>query len=524
MLMGIIYHSFHFRGLSVENHIIAHDLGTTGNKATLYDREGRLVGASFYAYNTEYAHTGWAEQDPRDWWQAVCQSTRRLLEETRISKNDIACITFSGQMMGAVPLDKEARPLRNAIIWADQRALEQELWIAERLSFAEVYQITGHRLSCPYSLAKILWIRDHQPELYEATHKFVHAKDSIVARLTGNFVTDPSDASSMNLYDLEKGAWSGKILDAVDLPADKLPQIRQSVDVVGEVRAAVADEIGVAAGTKVVIGGGDGACAAAGAGVIQEGAAYNYVGSSSWIAISTPKPIYDPDYRTFTFGHVIPNMVMPTGTMQAAGASYQWTRDQLALVEQQAAEALGISVYELINLEIAQVAPGAEGLFYLPYLMGERSPRWNPHARGAFVGLTIRHSRAHLYRAVLEGITMNLRVILDAFRQQGTRIDAMRVIGGGASGRIWNQIMADVYGMPVHRLAILEEATSMGAALVGGVGVGLYPDFSMIETMNHIAGTVLPDPKAQAIYDRMYPIFNKIYTALVPIYEDIADL
>ncbi len=524
MLMGIIYHSFHFRGLSVENHIIAHDLGTTGNKATLYDREGRLVGASFYAYNTEYAHTGWAEQDPRDWWRAVCQSTRRLLEETRVSKNDIACITFSGQMMGAVPLDREARPLRNAIIWADQRALEQELWIAQRLSFAEVYQITGHRLSCPYSLAKILWIRDHQPEIYEATHKFVHAKDSIVARLTGNFVTDPSDASSMNLYDLEKGAWSGKILDAVDLPADKLPQIRQSMDVVGEVRAAVADEIGVAAGTKVVIGGGDGACAAAGAGVIQEGAAYNYVGSSSWIAISTPKPIYDPDYRTFTFGHVIPNMVMPTGTMQAAGASYQWTRDQLALVEQQAAEALGISVYELMNLEIAQVAPGAEGLFYLPYLMGERSPRWNPHARGAFVGLTIRHSRAHLYRAVLEGITMNLRVILDAFRQQGTRIDAMRVIGGGASGRIWNQIMADVYGMPVHRLAILEEATSMGAALVGGVGVGLYPDFSMIETMNHIAGTVLPDPKAQAIYDRMYPVFNKIYTALVPIYEDIADL
>ena len=524
MLMGIIYHSFHFQGLSVENHIIAHDLGTTGNKATLYDREGRLVGASFYAYDTEYAHTGWAEQDPRDWWRAVCQSTRRLLEETRVSKNDIACITFSGQMMGAVPLDKEARPLRNAIIWADQRALEQELWIAERLSFAEVYQITGHRLSCPYSLAKILWIRDHQPEIYEATHKFVHAKDSIVARLTGNFVTDPSDASSMNLYDLEKGTWSGKILDAVDLPADKLPQIRQSMDVVGEVRAAVADEIGVAAGTKVVIGGGDGACAAAGAGVIQEGAAYNYVGSSSWIAISTPKPIYDPDYRTFTFGHVIPNMVMPTGTMQAAGASYQWTRDQLALVEQQAAEALGISVYELMNLEIAQVVSGAEGLFYLPYLMGERSPRWNPHARGAFVGLTIRHSRAHLYRAVLEGITMNLRVILDAFRQQGTRIDAMRVIGGGASGRIWNQIMADVYGMPVHRLAILEEATSMGAALVGGVGVGLYPDFSMIETMNHIAGTVLPDPKAQAIYDRMYPVFNKIYTALVPIYEDIADL
>ena len=508
----------------MKNYIVAHDLGTTGNKATLYDREGQLVGAAFDAYATEYAHAGWAEQNPEDWWQAVCQSTRRLLAETGVHKNDIAGIVFSGQMMGAVAVDKAARPLRNAIIWADQRALEQERWIRERLSLAEMYRITGHRLGCAYSLAKILWIRDNQPDIYEAAHKFMCAKDFIIARLTGCFVTEPSDASSMNLYDLEAGDWSGEILNAVDLPVDKLPQIRRSVDVAGGVRRDIADEIGLLAGTAVVAGGGDGACAAAGAGVIDEGSAYNYVGSSSWIAMSTPKPVYDPDYRTFTFGHVIPNMFMPTGTMQAAGASYQWTRDQLALFEQQAAEALGISVYELINLEVDRVSAGSEGLFYLPYLMGERSPRWNPHARGAFVGLTIRHTRAHLYRAVLEGITMNLRVILDAFRQQGARIDAMRLIGGGARGRIWNQMMADMYGMPVHRLTILEEATSMGAALVGGVGVGLYPDFSMIETMNDIAATVLPDPNAQAVYDRMYPVFNKIYEALVPIYDDIAAL
>lgn len=506
------------------NFIIAHDLGTTGNKATLYDREGKLVGAVFYAYETEYAHTGWAEQNPEDWWQAVCQSTRQLLQETHVAKDDIACITFSGQMMGAVALDKEARPLRNAIIWADQRALEQNAWISERVSFEDMYHLTGHRASSAYSLQKILWIRDNQPDIYNATYKFVHAKDSIVARLTGNFVTDPSDASSMNIYDLHTGEWSGKILDAVELPVDKLPEIHQSIDVVGELLPEVADEVGVAAGTPVVIGGGDGACAAAGAGVIEEGAAYNYVGSSSWIALSTPDPIFDPDYRTFTFGHVIPNMVMPTGTMQAAGASYQWTRDQLALFEKETAERLGISSYELINLEIAKVEAGADGLFYLPYLMGERSPRWNPYARGGFIGLTIRHTRAHMLRSVLEGVTMNLRVILDAFRNQGTPIDAMRVIGGGASGRIWNQIMADMYGMPVHRLSILEEATSMGAALVGGVGVGLYPDFSMIHTMNEIAETVTPDPTTQAIYDKMYPIFNQMYDALVPIYDEIAKL
>ncbi|MBZ0276328.1 MAG: xylulokinase, partial [Anaerolineae bacterium] len=217
-------------------------------------------------------------------------------------------------------------------------------------------------------------------------------------------------------------------------------------------------------------------------------------------------------------------MVMPTGTMQAAGASYQWTRDQLALFEKEAAKTLGISAYELINLEIEKIAPGSDGLFYLPYLMGERSPRWNPHARAAFIGLTIRHSRAHMYRAVLEGVTMNLRVILDAFRNQGTQIEAMRVIGGGARGHIWNRIMADIYGMPIHRLAILEEATSMGAALVGGVGVGLYPGFSMIETMNEIASTVQPDPNHQAIYERMYPVFNNLYDALSPVYDEIAAL
>ncbi|MEM6285116.1 MAG: xylulokinase [Chloroflexota bacterium] len=508
----------------MENYVIAHDLGTTGNKATLYDREGRLVGSAFYGYGTEYAHTGWAEQNPEDWWTAVCHSTRELLQQTHVSKDDIACITFSGQMMGAVPLDKNARPLRNAIIWADQRSLEQEAWIGERVSFEDMYQISGHRLSASYSLAKILWIRDNQPGIYDATYKFVHAKDAMVARMTGNFVTDPSDASSMNLYDISTGKWSGKLLDAVDLPESNLPEIRQSVDVVGEVLATIADEVGVAAGTPVVIGGGDGACAAAGAGVITEGSAYNYVGSSSWIAISTPKPIYDPDYRTFTFGHVIPDMVMPTGTMQAAGASYQWTRDQLGALENDMAERLGISAYEVMNLEVDKVAPGCEGLVYLPYLLGERSPRWNPHARGAFIGLTIRHTRAHMFRSVLEGVTMNLRVVLDAFRNQGTQIDAMRVIGGGASGRIWNQITADVYGMPIHRLAILEEATSMGAALVGGVGVGLYPDFSMIETMNEIALTIQPHAASSAAYEKLYPVFNKMYDALEPIYDDIAAL
>jgi xylulokinase len=298
-----------------------------------------------------------------------------------------------------------------------------------------------------------------------------------------------------------------------------LPVLRRSIDVAGEVLPQVAQEVGVAAGTPVVIGGGDGACAAAGAGVIDEGAAYNYIGSSSWIALATKSPVYDPDYRTFTFGHIVPGMFMPTGTMQAAGASYQWARDQLCPLERQAAESLVVSPYELMNLTAAKSPAGANDLVFLPYLLGERSPRWNPRARGAFIGLTIRHTQADMVRAVLEGVTMNLRVILDAFRAQGTRIDAMRLIGGGARGRFWNQMMADIYGLPVHRLAILEEATSMGAALAGGVGVGLYPDFTIVETMNDIAETIHPDPAAHAVYERIYPLFEAAYQALVPVYE-----
>ncbi len=508
----------------MKNYVLAHDLGTTGNKATLYDREGRMVSSAFDGYGTEYAHTGWAEQNPEDWWRAVCTSTRKLLQQAQVGADDVACITFSGQMMGCVPLDKAARPLRNAIIWADQRAVQQQNWLAEQIPPEEVYRITGHRLSASYSLCKMLWLRDNQPDVYRSTYKFVHAKDAMVARLTGHFVTEPSDASGMNLYDLEGGVWSDRMIKAAKLDPAQLPDLCQSTDVVGGVLPQVADEVGVAAGTPVVIGGGDGCCAAVGAGVVREGTAFNYIGSSSWIALATKKPIYDPNLKTFNWAHMVPGMFSPCGTMQMAGGSYQWTREQLCSPEVQAAQALGISPYELMNMQAEKSPPGANGLFFLPYLLGERSPRWNPRARGAFIGLTIRHTRADMIRAVLEGVTMNLKVIQDAFTSQGAKIEAMRVIGGGARGRFWNRIMADVYGVPVHRLAILEEATSMGAALAGGIGVGLYPDFSMIETMNRTVEVIDPNPAAQAVYHRAFPIFEAAYHALLPVYDMIADL
>ncbi len=455
----------------MSQYVLAHDLGTTGNKATLYDADGGLRGSAFYSYDTAFPETGWAEQDPNAWWDAICTTTRQLLSQTGVAGSDVACVTFSGQMQGCVPLDADGLPLRSAIIWMDQRATAQAARVADGINPAEVYRITGHRLSAAYTLPKILWIKDNQPDIFARTHKFAGAKDAMIARLTGKFLTEPSDASGTNAYDLAGGVWSAPILDAAGLDIGKLPMVVQSVDVAGGILSAVADEVGLPAGTPVVMGGGDGACASVGAGSVSENVAYSYVGSSAWIATATKQPIVDPEQRTFTFGHVVPGLVIPMGTMQTAGAAYQWVRDQLAPLEKQSAEALGVSPYTLMNAVAEGAPPGANGLIFMPYLLGERAPRWNPNARAAFLGLTIRHTRADMIRAVMEGVALNLHVILEAFRAQNTPIDSIRAIGGGICGRLWASIMADVYGVPVQRLTILEEATSMGAAVVAAGAV-----------------------------------------------------
>lgn len=504
--------------------ILAHDLGTTGNKASLYDSAGHVQASSFYGYGTEYPKVTWVEQNPEDWWKAVCASTKELLNSVRVQPNEIACIAFSGQMMGCVAVDRQARPLRNAIIWADQRAVAEAQNIVDGVGMETAYRITGHRASPSYSGAKILWVRNNQPDIFAQTFKFLHAKDFVVARLTGNFVTDYSDASGMNLYDLNTRDWSSLILDAIKLDRSILPELHASTDVVGEVTAKVADEVGLAPGTPVVIGGGDGCCAATGAGVVREGSAYNYIGSSSWIAIATQEPIFDPSMRTFTWAHLVPDMFSPCGTMQAAGGSYQWLRDNFCLPEKDSASQLNLSPYELMNLQVEQSPAGANGLLFLPYLLGERSPRWNPKARGAFIGLTVKHTRADIIRATLEGITLNLRVILEAFEEQGAKVEAMRVIGGGARGRVWRQIMADIYDKPILRPVLLEEATSLGAALAGGIGVGLFRDFSIAEELTPILDTVQPNPAVKPLYDQLYKIFNQSYEAFTPLYDALAAL
>lgn len=502
----------------MSRYILAHDLGTSGNKATLYDLEGKLCSSSAYEYPTYYPEDGWVEQDPEDWWKAVCVTSKDLLEKSGINKNEIACVTFSAQMMGCLPVDKKGCPLRRSIIWADMRAAKQAGFIEKSLGMERVYKITGHRISSSYSAAKILWVMDNEPEIFKRTYKILQAKDYIIYRMTGEFVTDYSDASGTNLLDIVKKGWSDDILNAIGIPEEILPKLNSSTDIAGKLSAEAAGQTGLVAGIPVVIGGGDGCCAAVGAGVVEEGKTYNVVGSSSWIALASKEPVFDPEMRTFSWVHLDSSLYSPCGTMQTAGYSLNWLKNTLCGLEVMQAKELKVSPYSLIDEKVETSPPGSNNLLFLPYLLGERSPRWNPDAKGAFIGLKMTHSNADIYRAVLEGVAYNLRIIMEIFEKHKP-INEVILIGGGAKGRVWMEILSDVWQKTILVPVYLEEATSMGAAVCGGVGIGAFPDFKVISKFNGIAAEIKPREYYKETYDRLYKLFNRTYEALIPIYK-----
>jgi xylulokinase len=502
-------------------YILAHDLGTSGNKATLFSAEGRLVSSEVFSYGCRYFNANWAEQAPEDWWQAICITSKNLIAKAGIDAGDIAAVSFSGQMMGCLCVDRAGKPLRPSIIWADQRAQAQAAKLGEHISMYDFYHISGHRNSASYGLQKLMWVRDNEPEVYVKTYKTLNAKDFIVLRLTGNFYTEPSDATSNGCIDLSTLQWSEKLVNLSGIDGDKLPTIVPSTTVAGEVTSWAAGETGLKAGTPVVMGGGDGLCSNVGAGSVSVGKTFSYVGSSAWVATTSDKPLFDEEMRTFTWAHIVPGLYSPTGTMQSAGGAYNWLKQQVCKFETAEAQRLGVSPYELINEEVSKSPPGSNGVFFLPYLLGERAPRWNSDATAAWLGLKMENSRSDMLRAVLEGVTMNLNVILDILRKS-LPIDELLVIGGGAKGPVWCQMMADIYNAKITVPALLEEATSMGAAMTGGVGVGVFKDFSEIDRMIEINRTVTPDPEAVKAYGPVKDAFEVCYEAMKPLYSCLA--
>lgn len=498
-------------------YLIAHDIGTSGDKATLFDEQGRLLGSVTENYEVHIFHGNWAEQNADDWWQAVCKTTRLLLTEQEILPEDVAVVSFSGQMMGCLCVDRAGKPLRPSIIWADQRAEEEAAEIEAGISQWEFYNIVGHRNTPSYGIQKLMWVKKHEPEVYENTYKMLNAKDYIVFKLTGNFYTDYSDANSCGCFDINRFCWSEKILQAAGIPEDKLPECKPSTFIGGRVTKEAAELTGLREGTTVVLGAGDGVTANVGTGSIAEGKTYCCLGTSAWVTTTAEKPIFDPQMRIVNWAHAVPGLYAPNGTMQAAGASYNWAKEQICLHEQELAKEAGNSPYDYMNREIEESKPGANGLYFLPYLIGERAPRWNPDAKGAFIGLKAENTRGDMLRSVLEGITMNLAVCLDILKSH-TRIEEMTVVGGGARGEIWQQIMADIFETGILVPEMLEEGGSMGAAVIGGVGAGIFEDFTAVERFLRMKEKRNPDKELAEMYREKREMFDKLYKALEPLY------
>jgi len=502
-------------------YLLAHDLGTSGNKATLFTIDGEMLKSKVYSYDTNYFNGNWAEQNPDDWWKAVCHTTREIVQ--RIDPHDIAAISFSGQMMGCLCVDKTGTPLKESIIWADQRSTVESQHIREKMGDECFYNITGHRISPSYGLEKFMWIKNNQPDVYKDTYKILNAKDYIIHKLTDRFVTDFSDASGTCAMDLNKLEWSTEIVKASEIDGQKLPDIVASIEVVGEVTSRAAEETGLYPGTPVVCGGGDGVCAAVGAGCVKQGDAYLYIGSSSWISLANEKPILDKGMRTFNWAHIVPGLIAPCGTMQSAGGSYNWLKNEICTMESYEAAQSGVSPYKLIDDEIEKSPIGSNGLLFLPYLLGERSPWWNPEARGAFIGLKMEHKRKDVLRSVLEGVALNLNIILTVFKEH-VEIDEITVIGGGAKGEIWTQIMADVFNLKIVIPNHIEEATSMGAAVTGGVGAGVFKNFDAIHDFVKTNREVIPISRNNETYSKLKIVFEQSYNALTEVYSALAKL
>lgn len=497
--------------------LLAHDLGTTGDKASLHEDNGTMVASHTVSYPTDYGPGGKVEQDPHAWWDSVCEATRHLLEKSGILSAEVKAVSFSGQMMGAVLLDEDYAPVRPAIIWADTRSTSQAERVTARLGQDEGYRILGHRLNPTYTLTKTMWVRDHEPETFARVRHVCAAKDYVTWRLSGELVTDPSDASAMNAFDQHTRTWSDAVLDAADLTTALFPEIVASTCVVGVVSREAAADCGLRAGTPVVVGGGDGPMAAVGAGVTSpEDGPYVCLGTSSWISMTTSEPVYDPDKATMTFDHVRPGYFVPTATMQAGGGSLDWISDVLEPGR------AGGRFSRLVGAA-REATAASDGLYFLPYILGERSPYWNPDARGTFIGLSRHHGPADLTRAVLEGVGFNLLSCIESFRRSGHAVTSVDAVGGGAESDVWLQLLADQWGCVVRRRTVVGEGNSLGAAVTAGVAIGSLDGFARSRELSTVAAEFAPDEDRHTTYVEQHRWFTQAYTALVPWFSGVRD-
>ena len=510
----------------MEPYIIAYDLGTGGNKASLYDAEGSCLAETFVTYPTQYPRAGWHEQRPEDWWDAVVRSTRSLLELTSVDSNEVVCCAISGHSLGAIPLAADGTLLRDSTpIWSDSRAVPQTQQMFQHLSETEWYMLTGNGFPAPlYSAFKVMWYRNNEPELFAKIARVIGTKDYINFRLTGYIGTDYSYASGSGVYDLVAWRYSEKLIEASQLSSTLFPEIVPSTQIIGTLTDEAADALGLTRSTQVISGGVDNSCMALGARNIEDGRIYNSQGSSSWIAVTSGKPLLDDKSRPFVFTHVMPGLFNSAVPVFSSGSSFRWVRDHMCRDLVQRAEQDGTSVYDLMTELAAQSPVGAKNLIFNPSLGGGSSIDPSINIRGAFVGLDLGHTRADVIRATMEGIALEMRMALDGLRKLMPIGHEMLVVGGGGRSTLWRQIYADAYNMRIIKTNIDQQAAALGAAAVAAVGAGLWDDFTIIDTVHQVENLTDPNPDHVRVYNRLLPLYIRAGEYLADIGDRIVAL
>jgi len=507
--------------LSQKKYILAHDTGTGGNKAVLCDLRGHVLHSVYQPYGINYPHPGWAEQDPTELWRVVAATSRQVIEQAGIDPDQILGVGVSAQMWNTLPVNEKGEPLTPMLSWLDLRSVKQADRVGKGELASLIYQHTGNIPTAKDSIPKILWLKEEMPEIWRQTAYLLDCKEYILFKLTGKIAIDWVGASVYFLFNPFTKQWSQEVCRALDIPIEKLPPAYPCTDIIGEITPQAARETGLNTGTPVVICAGDVAVAQSGAGANQEGKVHLCIGTATWIGISTSSFRNDPEKPFWGLNHISPDKYIIAGEMETGGGALMWFRDALCEAEKQQADASGQSSYAVLS-DLAEATPsGADKLIFLPWLSGERAPVLDHYARGAFIGMSLSHTKGHMVRAVMEGVAYHLRWICEAMQKVGFNIESFNGIGGGCNSPLWVQIISDVTGRKLNVVRNHLEAGAAGAALAVAVGMGIYPSMDEVDQFVEISRVVEPDDTHWKLYDALYQEYRQLYQVLSPIHKRI---
>lgn len=496
------------------SYIIGVDCGTSGTKTVLFDEKGSVIASKTIEYPMYQPKNGYAEQEPGDWAMAMINTIKAVMAQSGVKKEDVKGIGISGQMHGLVMLDKDNNVLRPSIIWCDQRTATEVEQMNKIVGREKLVEITANPALTGWTAAKILWVKNNEPEIYSKVAHILLPKDFLRFVLTHEYATEVSDASGMQLLDVPNRKWSDELLSAFEIDKNWLGKVYESCEVTGTLTKCMADELGLCEGTIVVGGAGDNAAAAVGTGVVEDGKAFTTIGTSGVVFAHTSSISIDKQGRVHTCCAAVPNTWHVMGVTQGAGLSLKWFRDNFCQAEKDTAKGMGVDEYYLMDKEAETVPIGANRLLYLPYLMGERTPHLDPDARGMFFGLSAMHTKKDMLRAVMEGVAYSLRDCMEICREMGINVSDMMACGGGGTSPLWRQMLADLYACPVKTSAS-KEGPALGVAILAMVGAGLYK--SVPEACAAIIGTdKIQEPVRENIpvYEKYYRLYTEIYPAV----------